>query len=83
MFLALGIMTALWERERSGKGQVVDAAIVDGVSSLMTMFAGMLPSTILQKMHCALMIRCVAQSFDDKSRFSGLFFRPTRLFGKP
>lgn len=44
MFLALGIMTALWERERSGKGQVVDAAIVDGVSSLMTMFAGMLPS---------------------------------------
>ena len=44
MFLAFGIMAALWERERSGKGQVVDAAIVDGVSSLMTMFAGLVPS---------------------------------------
>lgn len=44
MFLAFGIMAALWERERSGKGQVVDAAIVDGVASLMTMFAGLVPS---------------------------------------
>lgn len=44
MFLAFGIVAALWERERSGKGQVVDAAIVDGVSSLMTMFAGLVPS---------------------------------------
>ena len=44
MLLATGILAALWERERSGRGQVVDAAIVDGVSSLMTMFAGLLPS---------------------------------------
>jgi len=44
MLLAFGIMTALWERERSGKGQVVDAAMVDGVSSLMSMFAGLAPS---------------------------------------
>jgi alpha-methylacyl-CoA racemase len=44
MLLAFGIMAALWERERSNKGQVVDAAIVDGVSSLMSMFAGLLPS---------------------------------------
>ena len=44
MFLAVGVLAALWERERSGKGQVVDAAIVDGVSSLMTMFAGLLPA---------------------------------------
>lgn len=44
MFLAFGIMAALWERERSGRGQVVDAAIVDGVSNLMTMFTGLMPS---------------------------------------
>ena len=44
MFLAFGILSALWERERSGLGQVVDAAIIDGVSSMMTMFAGLLPS---------------------------------------
>ena len=44
MLLATGILAALWERERSGRGQVVDAAIVDGVTSLMTMFAGLLPT---------------------------------------
>jgi alpha-methylacyl-CoA racemase len=44
MLLAFGIMAALWERERSGKGQVIDAAIVDGVASMMTMFAGLIPS---------------------------------------
>jgi alpha-methylacyl-CoA racemase len=44
MFLAFGILAALLERERSGKGQVVDAAIVDGVSSLLSMFSGLLPS---------------------------------------
>jgi alpha-methylacyl-CoA racemase len=47
MFLAFGIVAALWERERSGKGQVVDAAIIDGVASLMTMFAGLLPSGVI------------------------------------
>ena len=44
MLLALGIVAALWERERSGEGQVIDASIVDGVASLMTFFAGLLPS---------------------------------------
>lgn len=41
MYCAFGIMAALYERERSGKGQVVDAAIVDGATSLMSFFFGM------------------------------------------
>ena len=40
MFLVFGIACALLEAQRSGKGQVVDAAMVDGVASLMTMFWG-------------------------------------------
>lgn len=40
MYCAFGILAALYERERSGKGQVVDAAIVDGVTSLMSFFYG-------------------------------------------
>jgi alpha-methylacyl-CoA racemase len=44
MFLAFGIAAALWERERSGKGQIIDASIVDGAASLMTFFAGLVPS---------------------------------------
>ena len=37
MFVLLGIVAALYERERSGIGQVVDAAMVDGVSVLAQM----------------------------------------------
>jgi alpha-methylacyl-CoA racemase len=44
MLLAFGIAAALWERERSGKGQIIDASIVDGTASLMTFFAGLVPS---------------------------------------
>src|SRR5690606_8018475 len=44
MFLTVGILAALLERERSGKGQVVDAAIVDGTASLMSFFSGLLPT---------------------------------------
>ena len=36
MMLAFGVLAALLERVRSGRGQVVDAAMVDGVSLLMT-----------------------------------------------
>jgi len=38
MMLAFGMACALVERQRSGKGQVVDAAMVDGAAILMTMF---------------------------------------------
>jgi len=37
MLVLLGIAVALYERERSGKGQIVDAAMVDGVSVLAQM----------------------------------------------
>ncbi|MFZ1341843.1 CaiB/BaiF CoA transferase family protein [Thiothrix eikelboomii] len=35
MFLLLGILAALYERDRSGQGQVIDAAMVDGVPAMM------------------------------------------------
>jgi alpha-methylacyl-CoA racemase len=44
MLLALGICAALWERQQSGRGQVVDAAIVDGAASLLAMQYGFLAS---------------------------------------
>ena len=34
MFLAFGIVCALLEKQRSGRGQVIDAAMVDGVAAL-------------------------------------------------
>nr|WP_271213624.1 CaiB/BaiF CoA-transferase family protein [Rhodococcus wratislaviensis] len=41
MFLLVGILSALFERQRSGSGQVVDAAMVDGASVLMQMMWSM------------------------------------------
>jgi len=41
LYLAFGIMSALYERNTSGEGQVIDAAIVDGVASLLTSLYGM------------------------------------------
>ncbi len=36
LYLTFGVLAALVERERSGEGQVVDAAMIDGAASLMT-----------------------------------------------
>ena len=41
LYLAFGIVCALLEAKCSGRGQVVDAAMVDGAASLMTMMYGM------------------------------------------
>jgi len=40
MLLALGVVSALFEAQRSNKGQVVDAAMVDGAALLTTMIHG-------------------------------------------
>lgn len=42
MYLVAGVLAALLEARTSGRGQVVDAAIVDGAASLMTAMYGML-----------------------------------------
>jgi alpha-methylacyl-CoA racemase len=42
MFLVFGVVCALLEASRSGQGQVVDAAMVDGAATLATMFHAML-----------------------------------------
>ncbi len=44
MLLALGVVAALWHARESGEGQVVDAAIVDGVGAMTAMHQSMLGS---------------------------------------
>jgi alpha-methylacyl-CoA racemase len=53
MFLVTGILAALFERGRSGKGQVIDAAICDGASVLAQMLWSM---------------RAAGTWFDDRGR---------------
>lgn len=40
LYLAMGLLAAMLECGKSGKGQVVDAAMVDGVANMLTMFYG-------------------------------------------
>jgi len=47
MYLAFGMVCAILEASRSGQGQVVDAAMVDGVASLMTSVSGMYAAGLL------------------------------------
>ena len=47
LYLAMGILAALVERSASGKGQVVDAAMIDGVASLMTQPFGSLAAGLM------------------------------------
>jgi alpha-methylacyl-CoA racemase len=42
LYLAMGMLAAVIEARHSGKGQVVDTAMVDGVASLMTMQYGLM-----------------------------------------
>lgn len=43
-FLAIGLLAALLDAQRSGRGQVLDVAMVDGAASLMTLPYSRLPS---------------------------------------
>ena len=47
LYLVVGILAGLLETSRSGKGQVVDAAMVDGASSLMAAAYGMFAAGLL------------------------------------
>jgi len=50
LYLVMGICAALYERVRSGHGQVVDAAIVDGVASMMgPLMGGTAPAQMLAR----------------------------------
>lgn len=44
LVLAFGMLAALWNVQRTGQGQVVDAAMIDGAAMLMTSMYGMLAS---------------------------------------
>jgi alpha-methylacyl-CoA racemase len=47
MLCAMGILLALVERNQSGKGQVVDSAMVDGAANLSVLFYGLLSNSLM------------------------------------
>ena len=49
LYLATGMLAAMLEAGKSGTGQVVDAAMIDGVASMSTMFQGLLAAGMWQE----------------------------------
>lgn len=64
LYLAVGVLAALREVERSGRGQVVDAAIVDGAAHLSTLIHGMMAAGAWQDRRGANLLDTGAPFYD-------------------
>ena len=64
MFLIMGVLAALLERARSGKGQVVDAAMIDGASMLAAPFFAFLAAGIWREQRGANLLDSGAPFYD-------------------
>jgi alpha-methylacyl-CoA racemase len=73
MFLAFGILAALFERGRSGKGQVVDAAMVDGSAYLSTAIHGMTALGLWQEQQGTNILDSGAPWYDTYATSDGKF----------
>jgi alpha-methylacyl-CoA racemase len=73
LYLAFGICAALYERQRSGKGQVVDAAMTDGAASLATIFWGLLAQGTWRDERAANVLDGAAPYYDTYETADGRF----------
>lgn len=73
LFLVVGLLAALQSRQASGQGQVVDAAMVDGASSLVTMIYGMFNAGFWQDQRQSNLIDGGAPFYDTYECADGKF----------
>lgn len=71
MFLVTGMLAALLERERSGRGQVVDAAMVDGASMLGSSFFAFLAAGIWKDRRASNLLDSGAPFYDTYETADG------------
>jgi alpha-methylacyl-CoA racemase len=64
LYLALGVVSALFEAKGSGQGQVVDAAMVDGAASLMTSAFALLNAGVSQDVRGTNLLDSGAHCYD-------------------
>lgn len=72
-YLAVGVLAALVERQRSGRGQVVDAAMVDGVASLTAFFHGLLQMGAWTTQRASNLLDGAAPFYDTYATADGRF----------
>ena len=73
LLLAFGMVCALLERTRSGRGQVVDAAMLDGAASMMAMFCGFQAMGMFDEAPGASMLGGAAHFYDTYETRDGKF----------
>lgn len=73
MFLIAGVLSALIERSHSGCGQVVDAAMVDGVSTLASLFFAMSSAGLWQEKRGSNLLDSGAPFYDTYETGDGKF----------
>jgi alpha-methylacyl-CoA racemase len=73
MLLAVGVLAALYERSRSGRGQVVDAAMVDGASLLVSFIHGLRAQGLWQDARGTNLLDSGAPFYDTYETADGLF----------
>jgi alpha-methylacyl-CoA racemase len=73
LLLAFGMVCALLERERSGQGQVVDAAMLDGAASMMAMFCGFRAMGLFDERPGASLLGGAAHFYDTYQTGDGKF----------
>jgi alpha-methylacyl-CoA racemase len=73
MLLAVGILAALHERSQSGRGQVVDAAMVDGAALLTSFIHGMRGQGVWQDARGTNLLDSGAPFYDTYETADGLF----------
>jgi alpha-methylacyl-CoA racemase len=73
MLLAVGVLAALYERSRSGRGQVVDAAMVDGAALLTSFIHGLRGQGLWQDSRGTNLLDGGAPFYDTYETADGLF----------
>lgn len=73
LYLAMGICAALVSAQTTGKGQVVDAAMTDGATSLMGMFFGMQAAGLWKDQPYSNMLDGAAPFYDTYETADGKF----------
>jgi len=82
VYLAFGIVCGLLEASKSGKGQVVDAAMIDGAASLMTMFYGLKAMGIWTEKRGENLLDSGAHFYDVYETGDGLYLSVGAIEGK-
>jgi len=73
MMLAFGIMCAIFEAQRSGKGQVIDTSMVDGAAALMHMMYAWMAQGQWQDKRASNMLDGAAHFYDTYETKDGKF----------